>query len=190
MESTETKSDITKIARETKSDITKVAGETESDVAKDIGETKSDVANIAVEIKSDIANDTEETRADIVRATGRRKRAVARVRITPGTGHRMANGKNFKNYFERNSILILTEAPVKLLGIGSKINIIANVFGGGIAGQAGAVRLGISRALVKLFPDRKAEIKKMGFLTRDARVVERKKYGRPKARKKFQFSKR
>jgi len=134
--------------------------------------------------------ESTETKSDIAKATGRRKRAVARVRIASGTGHRMVNGKKFKNYFLKNSVLISTEAPVKLLGLETKINIIAKVFGGGISGQAGAVRLGIARALVKLFPERKTEIKKMGFLTRDARVVERKKYGRPKARKRFQFSKR
>ena len=164
--------------------------EKKSDKANATEEIVSDGTVVKEEVKLEQTVVTEEIKSDKANATGRRKRAVARVRITPGTGHRMVNGRKFKNYFEKNSIILLTEAPVKLLGLGNKINIIANVFGGGISGQAGAVRLGIARALVKLFPERKTEIKKMGFLTRDARVVERKKYGRPKARKRFQFSKR
>lgn len=122
--------------------------------------------------------------------TGRRKEAVARVRLVIGKGHRMINGKRFKDYFKSKSMLILMDSPLNILGVGEKFNVLVKAHGGGISGQAGAVRLGIAKALVRFFPDRKAELRKHGFLTRDARAVERKKYGRPKARKRFQFSKR
>ena len=126
----------------------------------------------------------------IFMGTGRRKESVARVRLVPGDGHRMINGKKFSDYFNRKSFLILMESPLNVMGLSGKFNVLVNANGGGKSGQAGAVKLGIARALIKAFPDRKGELKRLGFLTRDARVVERKKYGRPKARKRFQFSKR
>ncbi|MBT3169070.1 MAG: 30S ribosomal protein S9 [Candidatus Cloacimonetes bacterium] len=123
-------------------------------------------------------------------AIGRRKKSTARVRLTPGTGKRMANKRTMKNYLSRETLEMLIEEPLKLVGLSEKLDITANVAGGGLSGQAGAIRLGISRALIKYDETLRGELKKKGFLTRDPRMVERKKPGRPKARKKFQFSKR
>lgn len=122
--------------------------------------------------------------------TGRRKTAVARVRLIPGSGKRMINGRRFGDYFKRGSVLTHIESPLKAMNLSEKFDVLAKVHGGGVTGQAGALQLGISRSIAKLFPEKKAELRKHGFLTRNAKVVERKKYGRPKARKRFQFSKR
>lgn len=123
-------------------------------------------------------------------AVGRRKNAVARVRITPGTGKRIANKRTIKNYLNRETLEMVVEQPLKLVGLSEKLDIKVNVLGGGLAGQAGAIRHGIARALCVYDPELRPALKKEGFLTRDPRMVERKKPGRPKARKKFQFSKR
>ncbi len=123
-------------------------------------------------------------------AIGRRKDAVARVRLTPGTGKRTANKRTMKNYLQRETLEMIIEQPLKLVGLSEKVDINVNVDGGGLSGQAGAIRLGISRALVKYNEELKPALKKEGFLTRDPRMVERKKPGQPKARKRFQFSKR
>jgi small subunit ribosomal protein S9 len=123
-------------------------------------------------------------------AIGRRKESVARVRLTPGTGKRMANKRTMKNYLAREILEMLIEQPLKLVGLSDKIDINVNVRGGGLSGQAGAIRHGISRALCKYDEELRPMLKKEGFLTRDPRMVERKKPGQPKARKKFQFSKR
>lgn len=123
-------------------------------------------------------------------ATGRRKYAVARVRITPGTGKRIINGKLMKEYLQREVLEMMVEQPLSLSGLSDKLDLKVNVNGGGLSGQAGAIRHGVSRALCIYDESLKAELKKNGFLTRDSRMVERKKPGRPKARKKFQFSKR
>ncbi len=123
-------------------------------------------------------------------ATGRRKNAVARVRITPGTGKRIINGKLMKDYLQREVLEMVVEQPFDVSGLSDKLDLKVNVIGGGLSGQAGAIRHGVSRALVTYDESLKADLKKNGFLTRDPRMVERKKPGRPKARKKFQFSKR
>ncbi len=123
-------------------------------------------------------------------AIGRRKNAVARVRLTPGTGKRTANKRTMKNYLKRETLEMIIEQPLKLAGLSDKVDITANVDGGGLSGQAGAIRLGVSRALIKYDEDLRPVLKKEGFLTRDPRMVERKKPGQPKARKRFQFSKR
>ncbi len=123
-------------------------------------------------------------------AVGRRKKSVARVRLTPGTGKRLANKRTMKNYLSRETLEMLIEEPLKIVGLSEKVDITANVDGGGLSGQAGAIRLGISRALIKYDEKLRSALKKKGFLTRDSRMVERKKPGQPKARKKFQFSKR
>ncbi len=123
-------------------------------------------------------------------AVGRRKESVARVRLTPGTGKRIANNTTMKNYLQRETLEMIIEQPLNLVGLSEKVDIKVNVSGGGLSGQAGAIRHGVSRALVKYDEELKSELKKNGFLTRDSRMVERKKPGRPKARKKFQFSKR
>ena len=121
--------------------------------------------------------------------TGRRKNAVARVRIVPGTGKVTVNGRDGAEYFGRQQLLDNAVAPFKVTDTEGEFDVIARCNGGGISGQAGALRHGISRALLGA-GDYRAELKKAGFLTRDARMVERKKYGLKKARKRPQFSKR
>ena len=123
-------------------------------------------------------------------AVGRRKKSVARVRLTPGTGKRIANKRTMKNYLQRETLEMIIEQPLKLVGLSDKVDVNVNVDGGGLTGQAGAIRLGISRALIKYDEELRQSLKKEGFLTRDPRMVERKKAGQPKARKRFQFSKR
>jgi len=121
--------------------------------------------------------------------TGRRKNAVARVRIVPGTGKVTVNGRDGAEYFGRQQLLDNAVAPFKVTDTEGEFDVIARCNGGGISGQAGALRHGISRALLQA-GEYRAELKKAGFLTRDPRVVERKKYGLKKARKRPQFSKR
>ncbi len=125
-----------------------------------------------------------------VHAVGKRKTAVARVYMVEGTGKVIVNKREIKNYFTRGTNRFVAEQPLKLLEVENKYDVVINVKGGGNTGQAGAVRLGISRALCKLSLDYRPELKKAGFLTRDARKVERKKYGLRGARRAFQFSKR
>lgn len=128
---------------------------------------------------------------DFYYGTGRRKQAIARVRLYPGKGNIEINGKEFENYFDLATLRYIVMQPLNATNSADKFDIIVNVHGGGISGQAGAVRHGISRALVEADADAyKAELKKNGFLTRDSRVKERKKYGLKKARKASQFSKR
>jgi small subunit ribosomal protein S9 len=122
--------------------------------------------------------------------TGRRKESVARVRITPGTGNISVNGRPLDEYFGRETSKMILVEPLKLVDQMGKLDIAVNARGGGLSGQAGAIRHGISRALSLFNPEWRPVLKKAGFLTRDARAVERKKYGRPGARKRFQFSKR
>ncbi len=123
-------------------------------------------------------------------ATGRRKEATARVIITPGKGSFTINNKQAKNYLLRDTVLQYASEPMEAAEMATQINIICRASGGGLSGQAGAIRLGIARALVLMNPELHKQLRKEGFLTRDARAVERKKYGQPKARKKFQYSKR
>ena len=123
-------------------------------------------------------------------ATGKRKDAIARVWVKPGSGKITVNEKEFVAYFARPVLQMILKQPIIATNRDGQFDIIATVTGGGLSGQAGAIRHGISRALTKLNPDFRPALKKAGFLTRDARVVERKKYGRPGARKRFQFSKR
>lgn len=123
-------------------------------------------------------------------ATGRRKNAVARVRITPGTGKRLINGQPMKKYLCREILEMIVEQPFQLVEMTEKFDLRVNVRGGGLSGQAGAIRHGISRALIKFDEELRPTLKKNGLLTRDPRMVERKKSGQPKARRRFQFSKR
>jgi small subunit ribosomal protein S9 len=123
-------------------------------------------------------------------ATGKRKDAVARVWIKPGVGKISVNAKDFEQYFARPVLQMLLKQPLQATNRLSQFDITATVSGGGLSGQAGAVRHGISKALTYYEPELRAVLKKGGFLTRDSRVVERKKYGRVKARRSFQFSKR
>ena len=123
-------------------------------------------------------------------ATGKRKQAVAKVWIQPGSGNVTVNTKEIKDYFMRDSLVMNIKQPLTCTSTTESYDISATVTGGGLSGQAGALRLGVSRALLEADPGHRAALKRGGFLTRDARVVERKKYGRPGARKRFQFSKR
>jgi len=122
--------------------------------------------------------------------TGRRKTSVARVSITPGNGQIIVNRKPVDIYFPRETLRMMIRQPIELAGITGKYNITATVNGGGLSGQAGAVRHGIARAIVDMNSDFRLRLKKEGFLTRDPREKERKKYGQKGARKRFQFSKR
>ena len=121
---------------------------------------------------------------------GRRKESVARVRLVPGTGNVTINGRTMDQYFGRETSKMILIEPLKLVDQLGKVDVFVTANGGGLSGQAGAIRHGISRALVELNAEFRPVLKKAGFLTRDARAVERKKYGRPGARKRFQFSKR
>ena len=123
-------------------------------------------------------------------ATGRRKSSVARVSFKKGKGQFLVNGRDFNEYFNRDTQKMIIRQPLQLLNLDGQYDISVKVNGGGATGQAGAVRLGISRALEKINGDYRSELKSEGMLTRDSRKVERKKYGQPGARKKFQFSKR
>ncbi|MCU0789860.1 MAG: 30S ribosomal protein S9 [Nitratireductor sp.] len=123
-------------------------------------------------------------------ATGKRKNAVARVWIKPGKGKITVNGKEFSAYFARPVLQMILRQPIIASNRDGQYDVVATVAGGGLSGQAGAVRHGLSKALTYYEPALRAVLKKGGFLTRDSRVVERKKYGKAKARRSFQFSKR
>jgi small subunit ribosomal protein S9 len=123
-------------------------------------------------------------------ATGKRKNAVARVWVKRGSGKVRVNGRDEARYFARAVLRMILRQPFEAVARADQYDVMCTVSGGGLSGQAGAVRHGISRALVKYEPALRPVLKKGGFLTRDSRVVERKKYGKPKARKSFQFSKR
>lgn len=127
---------------------------------------------------------------EMINAIGRRKASVARVYLTKGEGKITVNGKDYKEYFPLPHIQSKITAPFITVAVENIYDLKVNVKGGGYKGQAEAVRMGIARALVKLNEDFRSPLKSQKFLTRDARVVERKKYGKPKARKSFQFSKR
>jgi small subunit ribosomal protein S9 len=128
--------------------------------------------------------------AGLVRATGRRKEAVVRVRLVPGTGTWKLNGRTLEDYFPSKVHQQLVSEPFKTLEKSDQWDVLATLHGGGVSGQAGALRLGIARALIEAEADDRPALKKAGFLTRDARVKERKKYGLKKARKAPQYSKR
>jgi small subunit ribosomal protein S9 len=123
-------------------------------------------------------------------ATGRRKTAVANVRIFLGAGKMMVNGRPIREYLTKESLMTLAQKPLELTGMLGKLDVICTARGGGLSGQAGAIRLGIAKALLKMNEEFRKTLKKEGLLTRDPRMVERKKYGQIKARKRFQYSKR
>ena len=125
-----------------------------------------------------------------VGATGRRKEAIARVRLVPGSGQWKVNGRSLEDYFPNKVHQQIVNEPLSTLDVADRYDILVRVQGGGVSGQAGAVRLGIARALTQTDSDARPPLKKAGFLTRDARVKERKKYGLKKARKAPQYSKR
>lgn len=145
------------------------------------------------EVKAPLAAEKREQQIDAkgrAYATGKRKNAVARVWLKPGTGRLLVNGRESEVYFARPVLRMLINQPFQAVNRASQYDVFCTVSGGGLSGQAGAVRHGISKALSYYEPDLHKTLKTGGFLTRDARVVERKKYGRRKARRSFQFSKR
>ena len=127
---------------------------------------------------------------EVINTIGRRKAAIARLYMSEGKGQIIVNNRDFKDYFPDKQLHYIVEQPLNLLELRDNYDIKVNLDGGGMSGQAEAVRLAISRALIKVNPDYKPALRAEGFVTRDPRVVERKKPGQPKARKRFQFSKR
>lgn len=123
-------------------------------------------------------------------AVGRRKKAIARVRLIPGEGKIVVNGRDIDNYFGLETLKMTVRQPLALTSLEGRYDVLVNVYGGGLSGQAGAIRHGISRALIKADPELRPAVKKAGFLTRDPRMKERKKYGLKAARRAPQFSKR
>ena len=128
--------------------------------------------------------------AEVINAIGRRKAAVARVYVQAGAGNITINSKELQSYFPSSILQFVVKQPLNEVGVAEQYDIKVNLKGGGFNGQAGAARIAIARALVKIDAEHKAALRKAGFLTRDPRVVERKKPGQPKARRRFQFSKR
>jgi len=126
----------------------------------------------------------------VYQATGRRKTSVASVRLILGTGKKTVNGKALKEYLGRETLVTLVEQPLEAVGMNGKADVVCIARGGGVSGQAGAMRLAIARALALMDQNHAKTLRKNGFLTRDSRMVERKKYGQVKARKRFQYSKR
>ncbi|HNR14086.1 MAG TPA: 30S ribosomal protein S9 [Thermodesulfobacteriota bacterium] len=127
---------------------------------------------------------------DYFYATGRRKNAIARVWMKQGDGRFVVNKRSLEEYFPRETLQMIINQPLELTEMVGKLDVMVNVHGGGIAGQAGAVKHGLSKALLEVDQNLRSLLKRAGFLTRDSREVERKKYGQKKARKRFQFSKR
>jgi small subunit ribosomal protein S9 len=127
---------------------------------------------------------------ELINTVGRRKAAVARVYLSEGKGQITVNDRDYKEYFPDEQLHYVVEQPLNLLEVKDKFDIKVNISGGGMKGQAEALRLAIARALIKVNPENKSSLRTEGFVTRDSRVVERKKPGQPKARKRFQFSKR
>ena len=149
-------------------------------------------AAVEAEVVTETAVSREPVRDELGRAyaTGKRKDAVARVWIKPGSGKVTVNGKEMDAYFARPVLQMILRQPFQVAGVEGEFDVMATVKGGGLSGQAGAVKHGISKALQLYDPSLRGALKAAGFLTRDSRVVERKKYGKAKARKSFQFSKR
>ncbi|SFN27757.1 small subunit ribosomal protein S9 [Thioclava dalianensis] len=165
-----------------------------SDDIKTLDDLKSVVSgsDAAVATETETAAPREPVRDALGRAyaTGKRKDAVARVWIKPGSGKIEVNGKEMSQYFARPVLQLIVNQPFGIANVEGQFDVYATVAGGGLSGQAGAVKHGISKALQLYDPSLRAALKAAGFLTRDSRVVERKKYGRRKARRSFQFSKR
>ena len=159
---------------------------------KSFGELKSTLIKAKAPEKAEPGEQPKSNRDSKGRAyaTGRRKNAVARVWIKPGRGTITVNGRDEKVYFARPVLRMLIQQPLVAANRTGQYDVTCTVSGGGLSGQAGAVRHGISKALTYFEPELRGALKKGGFLTRDSRVVERKKYGRAKARRSFQFSKR
>ena len=174
-----------------------MADETKNDTVSDLADLKDiasdapqgDAANIAATAEVPL-REQELDKEGRAYATGRRKDATARVWLKPGSGKVTVNGKDQEVYFARPTLRLIIDQPFAITERQGQYDVVATVKGGGLSGQAGAVKHGISQALTKYEPALRSTVKAAGFLTRDSRVVERKKYGRAKARRSFQFSKR
>ncbi len=160
-----------------------------SDEIKSLDDLQDAVGGVA---SVETAVSAEPVRDELGRsyATGKRKDAVARVWVRPGSGKMTVNGKEYEAYFARPVLQMILRQPFQVAGVEGEFDVMATVKGGGLSGQAGAVRHGISKALQLYEPSLRGALKAAGFLTRDSRVVERKKFGKRKARRSFQFSKR
>lgn len=157
---------------------------------KKVADTAEKEVKATKTVKKAPAKTKAKAKAQEFLGTGRRKCSVARVRLTTGTGSIKVNGEELKDYFDLDTLITIVKQPLVLTETEGNVDITANIYGGGKAGQAGALRHGITRALMEYRPELRAELKKAGFVTRDARKKERKKYGLHKARKAPQFSKR
>ena len=163
---------------------------TETKTLSDLSQLKSEGATVAAVVATGPVYTQKLDKLGRAYATGKRKNAIARVWLKRGAGKIVVNNKDFTKYFARPVLQMLLRQPLQAAARAEQYDIHATVLGGGLSGQAGAVRHGISKALTYFEPDLRGVLKKGGFLTRDSRVVERKKYGRVKARRSFQFSKR
>ncbi|MGB0854511.1 MAG: 30S ribosomal protein S9 [Pikeienuella sp.] len=170
-----------------------------ADEIKSLDDLKDAVEGAGVELSADVAVQSESNAAprEPVRdslgrsyATGKRKDAIARVWVKPGSGKVVVNGRDMATYFARPVLQMILNQSFQVAGVSGQFDVMATVKGGGLSGQAGAVKHGISKALSLYDPTLRPALKAAGFLTRDSRVVERKKYGKRKARRSFQFSKR
>lgn len=158
---------------------------------KSLDDLKSAVSGVAVATaEAPVTREAQRDSLNRAYATGKRKDAVARVWVKPGSGKITVNGKDMSVYFARPVLQLIVNQPFGVAGVEGQYDVVATVAGGGLSGQAGAVKHGISKALQLHEPALRAPLKAAGFLTRDSRVVERKKYGKAKARRSFQFSKR
>ncbi len=161
-----------------------------ADDIKSLDDLKSAVAGTPAAAEAPAPREPQRDAQGRSYATGKRKDAVARVWIKPGSGKVMVNGKDINAYFARPVLQMILKQPFQVANVEGQFDVMATVAGGGLSGQAGAVKHGISKALQLYEPSLRSALKAAGFLTRDSRVVERKKYGKAKARKSFQFSKR
>ena len=161
-----------------------------TDEIKSLDDLKDVVETVEVIVETVITREPVRDELGRSYATGKRKDAVARVWIKPGSGKVTVNGRPLEEYFARPVLRMVLNQAFEVAGVEGEFDVMATVKGGGLSGQAGAVKHGISKALQLYEPSLRAPLKAAGFLTRDARVVERKKYGRRKARRSFQFSKR
>ena len=161
-----------------------------SEEIKSLGDLEAVTGKTEAVVEKNAPNEPQRDALGRAYATGKRKDAVARVWIKPGSGKVVVNDKELNTYFARPVLQMILRQPFQVAGVEDQFDVQATVKGGGLSGQAGAVKHGISKALQLYDPDFRSALKSAGFLTRDSRVVERKKYGKRKARRSFQFSKR
>ena len=161
-----------------------------SEDIKSLGDLEAVTGKTEAVVEKNVPHEPQRDALGRAYATGKRKDAIARVWIKPGSGKVVVNGKELNTYFARPVLQMILRQPFQVAGVEDQFDVQATVKGGGLSGQAGAVKHGISKALQLYDPDLRSALKAAGFLTRDSRVVERKKYGKRKARRSFQFSKR